>query len=204
MKLIDILARKLKVWPEGLDCLSQLKGTGYIISGKGFDGRAFNSLEIADETKIAGAVVTRAEWQAAVEALAFMDKHEIAFGSEPGITAPSEWNGQYLPAVGMWLEAGFAFEDFKKWHKGVCIAVGECPEGREEFCVVRFGKKIAMYTVDGGRMRPIRTAEQIADEERVAGIMEIERVAKTGEHLDIPMRSATALWDAGYRKQVAK
>lgn len=69
MKLKDILARELKAWPEGLECLSQLKGTGYIINGKGFDGRAFDALQIADETLVAGAIVTRAEWQAAVDAL---------------------------------------------------------------------------------------------------------------------------------------
>lgn len=69
MKLVDILARELKVWPEGLECLSQIKGTGYIINGKGFDGRAFDALQIADETLVAGAIVTRAEWQAAVDAL---------------------------------------------------------------------------------------------------------------------------------------
>ena len=67
--LVDILARGLTAWPEGLECLSQQKGSGYIINGKGFDGRAFDSLPIADETRIAGAIVTRAEWQAAVDAL---------------------------------------------------------------------------------------------------------------------------------------
>lgn len=69
MKLVDILARELKVWPEGLECLSQFKSTGYIINGKGFDGRTFDALRIADETLVAGAIVTRAEWQAAVDAL---------------------------------------------------------------------------------------------------------------------------------------
>lgn len=69
MKLVDILARDLKEWPPGLECLSQLKGTGYIINGKGFDGRAFDALEIADETHIAGAIVTRDQWQSAVYAL---------------------------------------------------------------------------------------------------------------------------------------
>lgn len=69
MKLVDILARELKVWPEGIECLSQLKVTGYIINGKGFDGRSFDALQIADETLVAGAIVTRFEWQAAVDAL---------------------------------------------------------------------------------------------------------------------------------------
>ncbi|AXH75222.1 MAG: hypothetical protein [Caudoviricetes sp.] len=69
MKLVDILARELAEWPEGVECLSQLKGSGYIVSGNGFDGRVFDALPIASETLVAGAIVTRAQWQAAVDAL---------------------------------------------------------------------------------------------------------------------------------------
>jgi len=118
------------------------------------------------------------------------------------VAQPGAWNGEGLPPEGTDLEAGFACEDFKKWHKGVCIAVGECPEGREEFCVVRFGKKIAMYTMDHGRMRPIRTAEQIAEDERLAGIAEIQRIVEAG--FASGSSSSASLWDAGYRKQVSQ
>ncbi|QXG49184.1 hypothetical protein [Pseudomonas viridiflava] len=127
------------------------------------------------------------------------------------IPKPEPWTGECLPPVGAELEAGFAFEDFEKWHKGVCIAVGECPEGREEFCVVRFGKKIAMYTMHHGRMRPIRTAEQIAADERQKKISQAldainNRVGKYNVTLDCSagMRATVeAMIDAGFVQQVA-
>ncbi len=122
------------------------------------------------------------------------------------IPKPEPWTGECLPPVGAELEAGFAFEDFEKWHKGVCIAIGECPESREEFCVVRFGKKLAMYTMHHGRMRPIRTAEQIAADERKDGI---DAIIKAFKHTVgpcthcLPYSSAERLYEIGVRLQVA-
>lgn len=69
MKLVDILARELKVWPEGVSCLSQLQHNGAIINGKGYDGREWARLQIAEDTPPAGVLVTEAGWQAAVDAL---------------------------------------------------------------------------------------------------------------------------------------
>ena len=50
--------------------------------------------------------------------------------------------------------------------------------------------------------RPIRTPEQIAAEEREAEIIEIERIAISGENNRKTW--ASALYDAGYRKQVRR
>jgi hypothetical protein len=120
---------------------------------------------------------------------------------------PATWNGKGLPPVGTKLEAGFACEEFSDWHKGVCVASGEDPEGREEFCVVQFGNKIAMYTVEGRRMRPIRTAEQIAADERKAQILEMIDVFGLDTSiwgLDTVREICGHLWEAGYRKQVTR
>lgn len=85
MKLVDILARELKVWPEGVSCLSQLQHNGAIINGKGYDGREWARLQIAEDTPPAGVLVTEAEWQAAVDAL-----------NAPKVV---EWDGVGLPPV---------------------------------------------------------------------------------------------------------
>lgn len=130
------------------------------------------------------------------------------FSSLPDYAVPLDkpvaWNGEGLPPVHAKLEVGFACEDFKIWHKGVCVAVGEDPEGRTEFCVVQVGKKIAMYTTEANRMRPIRTAEQIAaekyesDAEDLAEIMTGHRDRSEDCYLTL----AKVILDAGYRKQV--
>jgi len=124
----------------------------------------------------------------------------------PGELVARPWSGEGLPPVGAELEAGFACEDFAIWHKGVCVAVGEDPEGREEFCVVKFGNKIAMYRDEGRRMRPARTPEQIAAEERERGISQVladfEYTVGPCTH-KLARSQAERIYDAGYRKQEA-
>ena len=153
-----------------------------------------------------GATVRRGDVEWIPSSSTQKDCYSVGRGSWVYHEAPPKWNGEGLPPVGAELEAGFAFEDFEKWHKGVCIAVGECPEGREEFCVVRFGKKIAMYTMAHGRMRPIRTAEQIAADEKRADIEAIvaafRYTAGQCTHC-LPYSSAERLYEIGVRLQVA-
>ena len=108
---------------------------------------------------------------------------------------PVFWTGEGFPPVGTQLEHGFSCENFKVWHVGVCVAVGEDPEGREEFCVVKSGNKIANYSAEGKRMRPIRTAEQIAADQRDSAIRQFSI------DLDVPIGIAERAYDAGYRKQ---
>lgn len=124
---------------------------------------------------------------------ASLNQHMVK--SEGFIARPTSWTGEGLPPVGTELEAGFACEEFETWHKGVCVAVGEDPEGREEFCVVKFGTKLAMYTDEGRRMRPIRTPEQVAADERTRAIDELVKVTC------INRGEAGRIYDAGYRKQ---
>lgn len=69
MKLVDILARELKEWPEGVEKIDQSNVDGELY----FDDVETNLLlEIADGLGIAqfgGDYVTRSDWQAAVGAL---------------------------------------------------------------------------------------------------------------------------------------
>lgn len=124
----------------------------------------------------------------------------------------NKWDGEELPSVGTELEAGFACEDFERWHKGICVAVGEDPEGREEFCVVQFGNKLAMYTMEGKRMRPIRTTEQIAADERLHEVRNALSAIHAGQQQfpsdlvrgNIIAATVEAMIDAGYRKQVTQ
>jgi hypothetical protein len=119
------------------------------------------------------------------------------------VARPVAWQGEGLPPVGAKVECGFAFEDFRVWHVGVCIAVGEDPEGREDFCVVKFGNKMATYRADVGLMRPIRTAEQIEAEAFEAGVVEMRKVINESSTFDHGDSDIEALWKAGYRKQPA-
>lgn len=185
MKLVDILARELKVWPEGLECLSQLKGTGYIINGKGFDGRAFDALRIADETLVAGAIVTRAEWQAAVDAL-----------NAPKVV---EWDGVGLPPVG--IDCEVENEVLGGWDHAEKILAHSSINGKD-VAVFQRGDLIAYSR--SGSFRPIRTAEQVAAEERDKAINEMV-FGVCGCEPDGGNTTAFMIcgfiYDAGYRKE---
>ncbi|QDR69269.1 MULTISPECIES: hypothetical protein [Pseudomonas] len=133
------------------------------------------------------AVVVEADWP----------EYEPTWSAIERRVTGGEWNGEGLPPVGTLVEASFACEDFEKWHDGVCVAVGEDPEGREEFCVVQCGKKIAMYRDEAKRVRPRRSPEQIAADERTKAIHELVKVTC------ISRGEAARIYDAGYRKQVA-
>lgn len=191
MKLVDILALELKVWPEGLECLSQLKGTGYIINGKGFDGRAFDALRIADETLVAGAIVTRAEWQAAVDAL-----------NAPKVV---DWDEFGFPPAGVSCE--FTSNDGYNWKPcrilyadELSILTGEL-EGKAD-------RRLLRKCDADVKFRPARTAEQVAAEEREKARTEVlNAMTANGKTANEP----EALWqfrlkvvgemlDMGYRK----
>jgi len=77
-----------------------------------------------------------------------------------------KWNGEGLPPVGADVECTFAVEDHKVWHRGTVVHRAFQPEGGE-FVVVSTGAISACYRADGTCVRPYRTPEQIAAEERV-------------------------------------
>jgi len=131
-------------------------------------------------------------------------RHNFTRDQVQYITArPDRWDGEGLPPVGALVEASFACEDFENWHDGICVAVGEDPEGREEFCVVQCGKKIAMYRDEARRVRPRRSLEQIKAEEREKAIVEMAETMHAATGFGVNRADCEALYDAGYRKQVA-
>lgn len=110
------------------------------------------------------------------------------------IARPAEsWTGEGLPPVGTVCELYYGHGE----HGTVKILAH----------AERLGVPVAVYQDDdefgaftSELFRPIRTPEQIAADAREAEIIEIERVAMAG---DSHKTMAEALYDAGYRKQVA-
>ncbi|YCH23124.1 hypothetical protein M1D96_06365 [Pseudomonas sp. D1-3] len=106
-----------------------------------------------------------------------------------------KWNGEGLPPVGLKVEG--LIEGNGDWceltlkYKSTDFSVFERADGEE----------LPLWNPQYSTFRPIRTPDQIAAEERKA---EIEAMAKVlGVVACDDYVAATALYDAGYRKQVA-
>ncbi|MCK2123860.1 hypothetical protein [Pseudomonas sp. PNPG3] len=117
---------------------------------------------------------------------------------ERRVTGAPAWVGVGLPPVGTVCEV-------QDW------ANGDTPLWREtKILAHHLGFAIESSTQDGedmevsarpaGDFRPIRTPEQIAEEERAAAIKEMRDTLQGGR---TGTDWATYLYDAGYRKQVA-
>lgn len=180
MKLVDILARELAEWPvkegvyhPGQDyCVQSDKCSQVFFCGT--HGKILLSRR-ADKTS--GVRVTRAEWQAAVDALN-ADKCEHSYANNIGcpecgeLNAPKvvEWDGVGDPPVGVvcqysvlngpWYtcEVGYSFFDGE--HR--CFVIKCKHLGFEQVCRIDPGSEGSV------EFRPFRTAEQVAAEEREA------------------------------------
>ena len=151
MKLVDILARELKVWPEGVFSLSQLQHNGAIINGKGYDGREWDRLQIADDTPPAGVLVTEDQWQAAVDALKASEN------------AVPEWNGEGLPPVGTVCAVLNSDLGNPQWERCTILYSGK---HRVVYDSESCEERVAFIEdLKFRQARPIRTPEQIAAEE---------------------------------------
>ena len=203
MKLVEILARDFNEWPAKVGAFAQdenSKVAGFIhgdlvYSGgsSGWHGRidGYNSYiresrfecELADDH--ATAIVTRAQWQEAREAL-----------SKPADTPA--WNGEGHPPLGTICEFTRSESPFAK-----CEVVFSSP-----WVTVVRGKGFDDDAVDiavdhndrHARFRPIRTPEQIAAEERDNAIQEMSGIARKVTGFGINIADMAALYDAGYRK----
>lgn len=158
MKFVDILARELKVWPEGDSPLVQGSfGQVYICGG----GPIIIETCRADDWELGE--VTRAEWQAAVDAQ----------------NAPKalEWDGTGLPPVGLDVEikrGNCTWIDGDEWQIGKTATVMASFLNSRDI-------EMASVQFPGGHcecilarcLSPIRTAEQVAAEEREAEDNEI-------------------------------
>ncbi|QLL11734.1 hypothetical protein [Pseudomonas chlororaphis] len=108
------------------------------------------------------------------------------------INAPVAWNGEGLPPVGTVCERNYGGE----WKKTTIC--GHSPDG-QSWAAFYDDDKAGWLSVSG--FRPIRTPEQIAAEERKKIEDEIQDICTDAENSGVPYFEA--LYDAGYRKQVA-
>lgn len=179
MKLVDILAAELSEWPKGVDELEQDNDCG-VMKLKSHKNLTLLS-SLADDWEIA--TVTRAEWQAAVDAL-----------SAPKVVG---WDGVGFPPVGKSVCEYLGAHQFDKWtvvsifaHYGHTVFVDYGDGWRAE--------------TDSSRFRKIRTAEQVAAEEREKAIDEMVYGA-CGCEPDGGNTTAFMIcgfiYDAGYRKE---
>ena len=209
MKLVDILARDLGFWPDGMGAACQMEdgrlvfsregtkvtmeNTGWYISDANFGckSRQFGLAE-----NFFDAIVTRAEWQAAVDAL-----------NAPKVV---EWDGVGLPPVGLDVEikrGNCTWIDGDEWQIGKTATVMASFLNSRDI-------EMASVQFPGGHcecilarcLSPIRTAEQVAAEERekaIEDMLSLFEVAACKQTYD--MRGGiAAIYDANYRKQVAK
>jgi hypothetical protein len=145
MKLVDILARDLSAWPEGFD----------VIQGYRW---AYFSFKKYEQTPWFNEAVTRAEWQAAVDAL--------KAGSAPA------WVGLGLPPIGIDVEvlADYSHPRFDRFiGQQVHIVAHDVING-DPVSVFRMpvdgdDTEQDYHAMVAGSFRPIRTPEQIAAEE---------------------------------------
>lgn len=200
MKLVDILAVELKCWPE-------LLGDAV---GQAADGTLHNEMEPEDVEidrtlesytlckHFISDIVTRAEWQAAVDALNQSELDAVLAKNEQLAAARAEripvWNGEGLPPVGIECE----------WHPNVHGWVKVKILGRDgsDTWYRASGEEHSQTCRNMAFFRPIRTAEQVAAEEREKDIREMASIPKPCGHALYNI--CADLYDAGYRKQVAK
>lgn len=181
MKLVDILARELKVWPDQYYQIYQDSG-GYLIGTLSngdledfdMDDLPFDPVTIAWDGN--NAVIERAEWQAAVDALNQSELDAVLAKNEQLAAARAEripvWNGEGLPPVGLDVEikrGNCTWIDGDEWQIGKTATVMASFLNSRDI-------KMASVQFPGGHcecilarcLSPIRTAEQVAAEEREA------------------------------------
>lgn len=190
MKLVDILARELKEWPsDNADdyCLLTYEGNTVLFLSEAHPLKISQRPEDCLDLK-----VTRSQWQAAVDALK---------------AGEQACDAECSPLVGVLVEI----------HRGDCcwIESDEWQIGKTANVMSVFentqGREIAAIQFDSGHceciltscLRPARTAEQIASEERAAEVAEMINLSVEG-HQAVTIAQArilcTQLHKAGYRR----
>lgn len=177
MKLVDILARDLKEWPQDFPHahLSQsVSGrVAYVINNK--ERMSAGNFEKADDWL--DALVDKRDWERA-----------RALGAE------QKWDGANLPPAGSECEVRFPSDSKPVWEPAEILYAGS------KFTAMRFadGEVIEIET-SRCEMRPPQSDEQIAAEERENAIAEMQ--AAISLPVATPRESFLyALYDAGYRK----
>lgn len=201
MKLVDILARELKEWPESFGESVGQRSDGSL---HGYTDNDFVKWigEPPGFTRCANYMVdrvTRAEWQAAVDALGIPKFPSDAI----------EWNGEGMPPVGIDAQLkkeckfteGYRLESFPA---GTTVYVGgHANFGGCDLAVVIIKGRHFCGTLIPQFLEPIRTPEQIAADEREKAIKDMVRIIQQADwNSDADM--VGALYDTGYRKQEQK
>lgn len=188
-KLVEILARELKEWPEGWPAVGQAVDGD--LHREPFTGLHMDcGLSMGEDYM--SAVVTHADWQAAVEAL--------------NKSAEPAWNGEGRPPIGVEIE--FSYPMWGYWLKGKVLCYGEQMIFMEQESSKGNGKFEGSMNPDGIMFRPIRTPEQIAADERLHKVRNAATaIARTLDSLHeseelIAVTVIEAMIDAGYVKQV--
>lgn len=193
MKLVDILARELKTWPEGVQCLTQSSVDREIYDA--LDGQPGSSVEslnprfdtIDSHTEAEYPIVTRAQWQSKVDAL---DIHKFDSGN-------AKWTEKGLPPIGTVCEA---MVDPGVWSEVQVLAHGI--EDEDVVAILQAGSRIITKTFMGVRL--IRTPEQIAAEEREKDIEAMNTLVGDIDEIPTWTDALSKLYDAGYRKVEVK
>ncbi|MBP3933560.1 MAG: hypothetical protein J6D44_06780 [Pseudomonas sp.] len=198
MKLVDILAREVKIWPEGYGDIGQAEsGKLHVVTGWNYRiGWTPESYTQAEDW--ASAVITRTEWQAAVDALN-ADKCEHSYANNIGcpecgeLNAPKvvEWDGEGYPPIGLFCE-------YRGTESGIWSGCEIVATRNNAWIVLGDGYETDFVTLES--LRPRRTAEQVAAEERDKAIKEMMQHGVDAGDSTIEY-SCAALYDAGYRKE---
>lgn len=209
-KLIDILAVELKEWPpqwgEFCVCTSvEVSSWGAWFNSrrqhmhKGWNDLGSVEYYLSEEPEDRRtSVVTRAEWEVAVEAL---KKPKLTQFVQ--VTVGPEWSGEGPPPVGTVCDLQHSTWSEIHWEKRKILYLGDVylitsdPDSDEE----------KSSYVKEMKFRPIRTPEQIAAEERLHKVRNAcTNIAKDLERYNVSidcsaaMRAAIeAMIDAGYR-----
>lgn len=224
MKLVDILARELTEWAGDVGAITQDKLTGELLDYYHCPLRGGNEREvssIADDAGEAhdgasGAAVTRAEWQAAVDALN-ADKCEHSYANNIGcpecgeLNAPKvvEWEQGDIPPISEPCEAYVLAETenqgcpMNRWISGKFIGKALADNG---------GITLLVECEDGwihainafSYLRPVRTADQVAAEEREKAITLMIDESLFGHYAFTKAQAEIAcktLYESGYRKE---
>lgn len=192
MKLVDILARELKVWPVDLEYAHQdYDGEIRFYGGKEgttrFDFRVEEKAHdrCADRESRTGSRITRAEWKAAVDALNAPKAVEWPSLGETVevIKGEAAWSDDQRPMIGVEGKVCSVFKnDCDQKIVAIELSSGECK----------------CFIVEC--IKPARTAEQIAAEERSKVIREmVEELVEEPRARHFAF--CEALYDAGYRKE---
>ena len=201
MKLVDILASELKHWPSTRTAAVGQSNSGSLHlneeprHGSEFFGWTTCKFTMAEDCQ--SAWVTRDEWQAAVDALNQSELDAVLAKNEQLAAARAEripaWNGEGLPPVGIECE----------WHPNVHGWVKVKILGRDgsDTWYRASGEEHSQTCRNMAFFRPIRTAEQVAAEEREKAVFEIAHILIDNRHDSAEYHQAGRIYDAGYRKE---